>query len=77
MSSESVCQVARSWGGHGQFSHALNGEVYDYYSVGPECFGYTFVYKDGLQIRVQIWVTLTSFRINLALKLLQLQHARG
>jgi hypothetical protein len=34
------------------------------------------VYKQRLQIRVQIWKTLTCFRINLALKLLQLQHAR-
>jgi hypothetical protein len=40
MSSESLCQVAR---GRGQFSHAFSGEVYDFYSVSPEYFGYTIV----------------------------------
>jgi hypothetical protein len=29
MSSESVCQVARSWVDVGSFSHAFSGEVYD------------------------------------------------
>jgi hypothetical protein len=28
-------------GGRGQFSHAFSGEVYDFYSVNLEYFGYT------------------------------------
>jgi hypothetical protein len=31
-------------GGNGQFSQAFSGEVYDFYSVSPEYFGYTLVY---------------------------------
>jgi hypothetical protein len=30
-------------GGHGQFLDAFNGEVYDFYSVSLEYFGYTLV----------------------------------
>jgi hypothetical protein len=43
MASESVCQFARSWGGRGYFSPAFSGEVYDFYSVSPEYFGFFFV----------------------------------
>jgi hypothetical protein len=42
MSSESVCQAARSWWTW-QFSHAFSREVYDLYIVSPEYFGYTLV----------------------------------
>jgi hypothetical protein len=31
-----------------QFSHAFSGEVYDFYSVSPEYFGYTLVSLDVL-----------------------------
>jgi hypothetical protein len=30
-------------GGSGQFSDAFSGEVYDFYSVSPEYFGYTLI----------------------------------
>jgi hypothetical protein len=43
VSSESVCQVARSWVDVGSFSHTFTGEVYDFYSVSPEYFGYSLV----------------------------------
>jgi hypothetical protein len=43
MSNESVCQVPRSWVDVGTF-HAFSGDVYDFYSVGPEYFGYTLLY---------------------------------
>jgi hypothetical protein len=38
--------------GRGQFSHAFSGEVYDFYSVSPEYFGYTLVLLSvfGLQV---------------------------
>jgi hypothetical protein len=39
MSSESVCQVARSWVDVGSF-YAFSGEVSDFYSVSPKYFGY-------------------------------------
>jgi hypothetical protein len=44
----------RFLGGHGQFSHAFGGEVFDFYSVSLECFGYTLVYKiaQGFDINV-------------------------
>jgi hypothetical protein len=45
MSSESVCQVARNWVERGQFSHAFSGQVYVFYSVSPEYFGYTLQYS--------------------------------
>jgi hypothetical protein len=31
-------------GGRGQFLHAFSGEVYDFYSVSPEYFGYNLVH---------------------------------
>jgi hypothetical protein len=41
-------------GGRGKFSHAFSSEVYDFYSVSPEYFGYTLVHllppDDGLQL---------------------------
>jgi hypothetical protein len=37
MSSESACQVARSWVKVGSlFSQVISGEVYDFQSVSPE-----------------------------------------
>jgi hypothetical protein len=30
-------------GGQGQFSRAFGGEIYEFYSVSPEYFGYTLV----------------------------------
>jgi hypothetical protein len=35
-------------GGCGQFSHAVSGEVYYFYSVSPEYFGYTLVHMTKL-----------------------------
>jgi hypothetical protein len=32
-------------GGRGQFSSVISVEVYDCYSVSPEYFGYTLVYR--------------------------------
>jgi hypothetical protein len=43
MSSESVCQVARSWVDVGSFYACLSCKVYDFYSVIPEYFGYSRV----------------------------------
>jgi hypothetical protein len=48
MYSESVCQVARSWVEVGSFH--TRGEVYDFYSISLEYFGYILVFaqaKDG------------------------------
>jgi hypothetical protein len=36
----SQCAKLHVAGGRGQFSHAFSGEVYDFYSVSPEYFGY-------------------------------------
>jgi hypothetical protein len=36
MSSEPVCQVARSWVEAGRFLHRFGGEVYEFYCVSPE-----------------------------------------
>jgi hypothetical protein len=41
--------------GRGQFTHAFSGDVYEFYSVSPEYFGYNFVsqqmhYSDCLLI---------------------------
>jgi hypothetical protein len=40
----SHCAKLHVAGGRGQFSHVFSGEVYGFYSVTPECFGYTQVY---------------------------------
>jgi hypothetical protein len=45
MSSESVCQVARSWVDVGSFHTRFGREVYEFYSVSPEYFGYTLVQR--------------------------------
>jgi hypothetical protein len=44
MSSEPACQVARSWVDVG-FLHGFSGEVYDFYTVSTEYFGYTLVLR--------------------------------
>jgi hypothetical protein len=44
MSSESVCQVARSWVDVGSFHSRFSGEVYGFDSVSPEYFGYILIY---------------------------------
>jgi hypothetical protein len=31
-------------GGRGQFAHVFSGDVYDFYSVSPEYFGYTLIF---------------------------------
>jgi hypothetical protein len=31
-------------GGRGQIPHLFSGEIYDFYSVSPEYFGYALVY---------------------------------
>jgi hypothetical protein len=43
MSSESVCQVARSWVNVGSF-HTRLVVRYDFHSVIPQHFGYTLVH---------------------------------
>jgi hypothetical protein len=43
MSSESVCQVVRSWVVMGSLHMCLVVRLYDFYSVSPEYFGYTLV----------------------------------
>jgi hypothetical protein len=40
--------------GHGQFSHAFSGEVYDFYSVSPEYFGYNLVYMKARATRSRL-----------------------
>jgi hypothetical protein len=43
MSSESVCQVARSWVDVGSFQKRLFGVVYFAYRLSPGISGYTLV----------------------------------
>jgi hypothetical protein len=43
MSSESVCQAARSWVDVGSFHTRLVAGFMKFYSVSPEYFGYTLV----------------------------------
>jgi hypothetical protein len=43
MSSESVCQVARSWVDVGSFNMRLVVRIMNFNSVSPEYFGYTLV----------------------------------
>jgi hypothetical protein len=44
-------------GGRGQFSHAFSGEVYDFYIVSSEHFGYTLVLDVTLQKAVICAIT--------------------
>jgi hypothetical protein len=43
MSSESVCQVARSWVDVGSFHTRLVVRFMNFYGVSPEYFGYSHV----------------------------------
>jgi hypothetical protein len=45
MSSESMCQVARSWADVDSFPTRLVVRFYDFYSVSQEYFGYTLVIR--------------------------------
>jgi hypothetical protein len=46
MSSESVCQVARSWVDVGSFYTRLVMRYMKFYSARPEYFGYTLILPD-------------------------------